>query len=295
MRQGGSRARRPAVAARAIGAGAGTVAGPAIRYAVLAFVLVISLAPAMWVVLSSFKTNGEVLGSALGLPANPSLDGYVEALTRTQFPLFFFNSAVVSVGATVAAIGIFGMAAYVLARYDFRGSRVIYAVLISSVFISLVPMLQPITVVIRTLGLYDTQWALILVYAVKGLPVAIFILHSYFKTIPRDLEEAAEIDGASMWQTYTRIALPLARPAVAATGVLIFLNSWNDFLFALLLTQSEETRTLAYAIRFFENMFSYDYPTLLAAIVLTLIPSVVVYVILQEQIRKSLIGGAVRG
>lgn len=294
MNRRDSEASGPTVEVRAFGA-AGSIGGFAVRYALLAFVLVISLAPALWVVLSSLKTNFEVLDSALSLPANPSLDGYFEALTRTKFPLFFLNSAIVSVGATVAAIGIFGMAAYALARYDFRGGKVIYAVLISSVFISLIPMLQPITAVVRTLGLYDTRWALILVYAVKGLPVAIFIMHSYFKTIPRDLEEAAAIDGASMWQTYTRVALPLSRPAIAAASVLIFLNSWNDFLFALLLTQSEETRTLAYAIRFFENMFSYDFPTLLAAIVLTLIPSVVVYVLLQEQIRKSLVGGAVRG
>lgn len=271
------------------------IGGPVFRYAVLAFVLVTSLAPTLWVVLSSLKTNSEVLGSALSLPANPSLDGYAEALTRTQFPLFFMNSVIASVGATVVAIGVFGMAAYALARYEFRGSRAIYALLISSVFISLIPMLQPIAVVVRTLGLYDTIWALVLVYAVKGLPVAIFIMHSYFKTIPKDLEEAAAIDGASIWHTYVRIALPLARPAIAAAAVLIFLNSWNDFLFALLLTQSEESRTLAYALRFFENMFSYDYPTLLGAIVMTLIPSVVAYVVLQEQIQKSLIGGAVRG
>ncbi|CAN5857636.1 carbohydrate ABC transporter permease [soil metagenome] len=295
MSQVGTRANRSTGVTRNSGGGAGAVAGSVLRYAVLAFVLLISLAPALWVIVSSFKTNAEVLGSALSIPANPSLDGYAEALTRTKFPLFFMNSAIASVGATVAAIGIFGMAAYALARYDFWGSRAIYAVLISSVFISLIPMLQPITLVIRTLGLYDTRWALILVYMVKGLPVAIFILHSYFKTIPKDLEEAAGIDGANMWQTYTRIALPLARPAVAAAGVLIFLNSWNDFLFALLLTQSENTRTLAYALRFFENQFSYDFPTLLAAIVLTLFPSVVVYVMLQEQIQKSLIGGAIRG
>lgn len=295
MSQVGTRANRSTGVTRNSGGGAGAVAGSVLRYAVLAFVLLISLAPALWVIVSSFKTNAEVLGSALSIPANPSLDGYAEALTRTKFPLFFMNSAIASVGATVFAIGIFGMAAYALARYDFWGSRAIYAVLISSVFISLIPMLQPITLVIRTLGLYDTRWALILVYMVKGLPVAIFILHSYFKTIPKDLEEAAGIDGANMWQTYTRIALPLARPAVAAAGVLIFLNSWNDFLFALLLTQSENTRTLAYALRFFENQFSYDFPTLLAAIVLTLFPSVVVYVMLQEQIQKSLIGGAIRG
>ncbi len=276
-------------------AAASTAVGLGVRYGLLIFVVVISLAPILWVVLSSFKTNVEVLGSALSLPQSPSLDGYVKALTRTEFPRFFLNSMIAAVGATVLAIGVFGMAAYVLARTRFRGARAIYALLISTLLISLIPMQQPITVVIRTLGLYDTLWALILVYAAKGLPVAIFILHSYFKTIPKDLEEAAALDGASLVQTYVRIALPLARPAIAAAGVLIFLNSWNDFLFPLLLTRSEETRTLSYALRFFLNAYAQDYPTLLGAVVLTLIPSVVVYVALQEQIQKSLIGGAIRG
>lgn len=271
------------------------VAGFGVRYGLLLFVLLISLAPFLWVALSSFKTNVEVLGSALSLPSSPNLDGYVTALTRTQFVRFFVNSMVASVGATVVAVGFFGMAAYVLARHQFRGGRAIYALLISTLLISLIPMLQPITLVVRSLGLYDSLWALILVYAAKGLPIAIFILHSYFKTIPKDLEEAAALDGASMWQFYVRIALPLARPAIAAASVLIFLNAWNDFLFPLLLTQSEGNRTLSYALRFFLNAFAQDYPTLLAAVVLTLIPSVVVYVALQEQIQKSLIGGAVRG
>ncbi|MGH2382782.1 MAG: carbohydrate ABC transporter permease [Candidatus Limnocylindria bacterium] len=280
----------PALVAAARG-----LAGFGVRYGLLLIVVLISLAPFLWVVISSFKTNVEVLGSALSLPATPNLDGYVSALTRTRFPLFLLNSVIASAGATLLAVGVFGMAAYALARYQFRGARLIYALLISTLLISLIPMQQPITLVIRNLGLYDTRWALILVYAAKGLPIAIFILHSYFKTIPRDLEEAAALDGASAWQIYVRVALPLARPAIAAASVLIFLNAWNDFLFPLLLTQSEETRTLSYALRFFLNAYAQDYPTLLAAVVLTLIPSVIVYVVLQEQIQKSLVGGAVRG
>lgn len=283
-----------AASVRVVGAVRG-VAGVGLRYGLLLFVVVISLAPFLWVAVSSFKTNVEVLGSALSLPASPNLDGYINALTRTQFLRFFLNSVIAAAGATALAVGVFGMAAYALARYRFWGARAIYALLISTLLISLVPMLQPITLVIRNLGLYDTLWALILVYAAKGLPIAIFILHSYFKTLPKDLEEAAALDGASMWQTYVHVGLPLARPAIAAASVLIFLNSWNDFLFPLLLTQSEGARTLSYALRFFLNAYAQDYPTLLAAVVLTLIPSVVVYVVLQEQIQKSLIGGAVRG
>ena len=265
------------------------------RYGLLLFVTVISLAPFVWVVLSSFKSNAEVLDSALSWPSRFSFDAYIEALTRTRFFLYFFNSLLVSSLATIAAVAIFGMAAYVLARYAFPGRDLIYAVLISSLLISLVPMQQPITQIIRTLGLYDTLWALVLVYAVRGLPIAVFVLHSFFTSIPRELEEAAVLDGAGFFRIYFNMMLPLARPAMASAGVLIFLNSWNDFLFALLLTQSEETRTLSYALRFFTSMFSYDYPTLFAAVVLTLLPSIVVYVLLQEQIQESLAAGAVKG
>jgi raffinose/stachyose/melibiose transport system permease protein len=257
------------------------------RYGVLLFVTVISVGPIAWVVLSSFKTNAEVLDSALSWPSSFDFDAYIEALTRTRFFLYFFNSLLVSSLSTIAAVAIFGMAAYVLARYTFRGRDLIYALLISSLLISLVPMQQPITQIIRTLGLYDTLWALVLVYTVRGLPIAVFVLHSFFKSIPRELEEAAVLDGAGFVRIYVNLMLPLARPAMASAGVLIFLNSWNDFLFALLLTQSEETRTLSYALRFFTSMFSYDYPTLFAAVVLTLLPSIVVYVLLQEQIRRA--------
>jgi raffinose/stachyose/melibiose transport system permease protein len=265
------------------------------RYGVLLFVTVISVGPIAWVVLSSFKTNAEVLDSALSWPSSFDFDAYIEALTRTRFFLYFFNSLLVSSLSTIAAVAIFGMAAYVLARYTFRGRDLIYALLISSLLISLVPMQQPITQIIRTLGLYDTLWALVLVYTVRGLPIAVFVLHSFFKSIPRELEEAAVLDGAGFVRIYVNLMLPLARPAMASAGVLIFLNSWNDFLFALLLTQSEETRTLSYALRFFTSMFSYDYPTLFAAVVLTLLPSIVVYVLLQEQIQESLAAGAVKG
>lgn len=269
--------------------------GQAFRYGILLFVILISLAPFVWVVLSSFKTNAEVLSSALSWPSGFSFTAYVNALTRSRFLLFFFNSLFVSSLATIGAVLVFGMAAYVLARYEFPGRNLIYALLISSILISLIPMQQPILVIIRALRLYDTRWALILVYGVKGLPIVIFVMQSFFKSIPKELEEAAALDGASFLQTYTRVMLPLATPAIASSGVLIFLNSWNEFLFALLLTQSEATRTLSYALRFFVNMFSYDYPTLFAAMFLTLLPSIIIYVLLQEQIHKSLVGGAVKG
>lgn len=270
-------------------------AGALFRYTVLGFVLLISLAPFAWVLLSSSKTNSEVLTSALSWPSRLSLAAYVRAFARTRFLLFFFNSLFVSGLATVMAVSVFGMAAYVLGRYQFAGARLVYTVLISSMLISLIPMQQPVMMIIRTLGLYDTRWALVLVYAARGLPSVIFILHSYFKTIPKELEEAACLDGSGFLQTYVTIMLPLARSAIASAGVLTFLNSWNEFLFALLLTQSEETRTLSYALRFFVNMFSYDYPTLFAAIVATLLPSIIIYVLLQEQVHKSLIGGAIKG
>lgn len=265
------------------------------KVAVILFVTITSLAPMVWVLLSSFKTNRQVLDSALSVPRSLSLDSYSDVLSRSRFELFFFNSLVVSVGATVLAVAVFGMAAYVLARFEFRGRRAVYAMIISTILISLIPLQQPILRTVRELGLHDTLWGLMLVNTARGMPIVVFVMHSFFKSMPREIEEAAVIDGANFMQVYVRVMLPLAKPAAAASGVLVFLNSWNDFLFALLLTQSEETRTLSYALRFFVSTFSYNFPTLFAAIVLTLLPSIVIYVLLQEQVQKSFGGGAVKG
>lgn len=265
------------------------------KVAIILFVTITSLAPMLWVLIASFKTNRQVLDSALSLPTSLTLDSYSDVMSRSRFGLFFFNSIVVSVGATILAVILFGMAAYVLARFEFRGRAALYAMIISTILISLIPLQQPILRVVRELGLHDTLWGLMLVYTARGMPIVVFVMHSFFKSMPREIEEAAVIDGANFLQVYVRVMLPLAKPAAAASGVLVFLNSWNDFLFALLLTQSEESRTLSYALRFFVSTFSYDYPTLFAAIILTLLPSIVIYVLLQEQVQKSLGGGAVKG
>jgi len=262
-----------------------------LRVTLVLFVALTSLAPILWVLLSSFKTNDEILSSALSFPSSVSFDAYGEVFERTRFLRFLFNSLFVSTVSTVAAVALFGMAAYVLARFEFRGKRLIYVLLISSILISLLPMQQPILKVVRTLGLFDSVWALILVHTARGLPVVIFIMHSFFRTIPREMQEAAAIDGAGFFRTYASIMLPLAAPAAISSAVLVFLNAYNDFLFSLLLTQSEESRTLSYSLRFFVSLFSFDFPTLFAAITMTLAPSVLVYLLLQEQIRRGLAGG----
>ncbi len=262
-----------------------------LRVTVVLFIALTSLAPILWLVLSSFKTNNEVLTSALTFPSTFSLGAYEEVLDRTRFWRFLFNSLFVSAVSTVLAVALFGMAAYVLARFEFRGKRIIYLLLISSILIPLLPMQQPILKVVRTLGIFDTLWALILIHTARGLPIVIFIMHSFFRTVPREMQEAAAVDGAGFFRTYVRIMLPLAAPAAISSAVLVFLNAYNDFLFSLLLTQSEESRTLSYSLRFFVNLFSFDFPTLFAAITMTMVPSVLVYLLLQEQIRRGLAGG----
>jgi len=266
-----------------------------VRYGILIIVVLISVAPILWLAMSSLKTNKEILDSALSLPSSPSLAGYFEAITRGNYPLYFMNSLITAGGAVALSLTIFGLAAYVLARFSFPGRTVIYSILVSSLLISLIPMIQPISYVVRSLGLYDTHLALILVFTAKGLPITLFVLHSYFRSLPPEIEEAAVIDGANLWRLYWSVAVPMARPAFASAAVLVFLDSWNDFLFPLILTQSQGNRVLALGTQFFIQAFAYDYPTLLSAVVLTIIPSVVVYVLLQGQIQKSLAAGAVKG
>ena len=269
--------------------------GLALQKAILFFVIVISLWPMVWVFVSSFKTNSEILSSALSLPTRFSFFAYISAIEQSKFLLFFSNSLFVSFFSVVISIFIFGMSGYVLARFDFPGRRLISILFISTLLVSLIPMQQPILRVVQTLDLYDSRWALVLVSVGKGLPIVTFIMISFFRSIPRELEEAAWIDGAGFFKTYFLVVFPLMRPAMASSGVLVFLNSWNEFLFPLLLTKSEATRTLPLALRSFENMFSYNFPVLFAAIVLTISPSIIIFILLQEQIQKSMAAGAVKG
>jgi raffinose/stachyose/melibiose transport system permease protein len=266
-----------------------------LAYLVFAFVLFISVAPFLWVLVSSFKTNREILGSAFTLPANPSFAGYRMALEQANIPMRFLTSLTVAGSATLISIFFYSMAAYVLARFNFKLKNFIYGLLLCSMLIPGNSMLQPIYTIIRTLGLYDTKGGLILVYSGFGMAMSLFLIKGFFQTIPKELDEAALIDGAGFFTVYIRIMLPVAKPAFVSAAILTFIGCWNELLYALMLTSSEANRTLPLTMKYFTNMFSFNYTAMFAALVMCIVPTVLVYVLLQEQIMESMVAGSVKG
>jgi raffinose/stachyose/melibiose transport system permease protein len=265
------------------------------RYLVMIFVVLICLFPLVWVFVSSFKTNIDILSSALTLPKSLSFKGYESAIKITRLDIRFVTSLIVTISTTAISIVIYSMSAYVLARAKFKFKGAIFALLISSILIPTNAMIQPVYTVIKSLNLYDTKFALILVYTAFSMPMCLFLLRSYFLSIPNELEESAYIEGAGFFRTFWSIMLPCAKPAVASAAVLTFIGSWNELMYALLLTSSEQNRTMPLAMKYFTSMFSFDYSAMFAAVVLCVLPTIIVYIILQEQIMESVVAGSVKG
>ena len=261
----------------------------------LVYTTAICVGPFVWVILSSFKTNKEILDSAFSLPSSWAPDGYVRALEMSPIFQFFGNSVLIAVANTFISVLVVAMAAYVIARYDFRGRRTFTLMLSSSLLVPISALLMPIYLLMARMGLLDTRAGLILVYAALGLPTSLFILRSSFLNIPREIEEAAAIDGAGQIRTFFVIVLPMARSGLATAATLHFLTSWNEFMFALVLTKSEAVRTLPLALNYFSSQFSFDYTAMFAAITMSVLPSVLVYILLQEQVTSSLVAGSVKG
>lgn len=265
-----------------------------ITYTFLAIITFISVLPVFWVIISSFKSTRDITSTPLSLPTSLSIDGYITAISISPIFQYYGNSILISVSATILNLVFIGMAAYVFARVKSKFITVLLALMSVTLFIPITSMMQSIYGVVQFIGLYDTKSALILVYTAIGIPITLFVLRSFFLTIPREIEESAYIDGASFFRTFYTIIVPIARPGFATAAIIQFINCWNEFLFALTLTSSNENRTLPLVLNYFTSMFSYDYTALFAALTLIIVPSIVMFILLQEQVVSGLSAGSVK-
>ena len=264
-------------------------------YVLMLLAVIAALYPILWVILSSFKTNKEILSSGLSLPEHFSLDGYRQALEMAPIFRFFGNSLFISVIATVLNVLFLSMSGYVFAKKKFRGKNTLFWILSLSMVIPTTALLSPVFTVITKMKLYDTKAALILVYTALSMPVSLMILRSTFASIPDELEEAARMDGADFLKNFFLVMMPCAKGGMASAAVLAFLESWNEFTFALILTSSVSTRTLPLSLSYFTAQFSFNYTALFAAITIAVIPSIVIFAVFQEQVNQSLVSGSVKG
>ena len=265
------------------------------RIIFLIIVVLVSLVPFIWAFLSTFKTNKEILSSAFSMPEVWSIKNYIDVLQETPMLLFYMNSLIVSLASTLVCLLIFGMAAYALARFKFKGRGIIFGILTLSMLVPVTAIIFPVYRLMNNLGLYDTRLGLILVYTAISMPVSLYILRSFFMTIPKELEEAAYIDGASFLRTYFTVIVPIAKPGFAAAAVLAFLTAWNDFFYAYILTSGTGSRTVPVAIKHFQSEYATNYGRMFATIILIVIPTVLIYLALHKKIEEGLVAGSVKG
>jgi raffinose/stachyose/melibiose transport system permease protein len=256
-------------------------------------VLAVMIVPFGWMILSSFKSNIEFFSNPFGLPAHWSLDNYSAVFADQPMALYLFHSAVTSIGSTILAVAIASMAAYAL-QYRFRVQNSAYIFLIFGLFVPVSALLTQYYFIVTWLHLFDTLWGLLLVYAGMSIPMSLLIIKSYMDSIPREILEASYIDGASYHRRFFSMVVPLTVPGIMTAGIFLTIISWNELLFANLLTESDNSRTVQVAIRFFLASFHANYPEAFAAMLVAIVPTIVAYVFLSRWIVAGLTAGAVK-
>ncbi len=264
-------------------------------YLILAWFTVAMLFPIGWLVLASFKTNAEILGAGSYLPESLNLTGFEDALSQVNLLKYLFNSLLISAGTAFTVVVVSSMAAYPVARFQFRGRELVTTLFALGLVMPLTALIVPETLIIRTLGLYDTRIGLILLYAAIFLPISFLVMRAFFLSLPTSIEEAAIVDGASYWQILYKIVAPLSMPGISTVAIMIFVFTWNEFLFATLILSSEDKRTAQVAIRFFQSQFDFNLPGMFAAISIVMIVPILVFIVLQEKVVSGLTAGANKG
>ncbi|MFC7494031.1 MULTISPECIES: carbohydrate ABC transporter permease [unclassified Nocardioides] len=265
-----------------------------VSHVVLAFWSLLVLAPLLWALMSSFKTSSEIFASPFGLPANWNFDNYVSAWTTVGIGRWFLNTVIV-VGCALVIVMILGsMCAYVLARYSFRGSRLVYYLMLAGLTFPIFMAIVPLFFVLRNIGLLNTLPGLIVTYVAFALPFTVFFMYPFFKALPDEIAEAAEIDGAGEWQKFFRVMLPMAKPGIASVAIFNFLGLWNQFLLPVALNTRRENYVLSQGMASFASQAGYnvDYGRLFAGVVITVVPVLIVYSIFQRQLQGSVSQGS---
>ena len=267
-----------------------------LRWILIIFFAVYTLFPLIWLVISSLKTNFEFLAaSPFSLPAVPQWQNYVNALTVAGLGRMLLNSVIVGLAATVINVVVASMGAYCISRFRFNGRERIFTLFTAGILVPLNALMVPYFVIINRLGLYNTYGGMILLYCAIGIPMSTFLIRGLMDSIPMELEEAAYIDGCGFFGRFFHIILPLSRTGIVTAATFQFLTCWNEFVFANLIVSSEKLRTIQVGIRYFTNQFSTDYVSMYAAIVISIVPSIIGYVLFQEQIIAGMTSGAVKG
>jgi raffinose/stachyose/melibiose transport system permease protein len=251
--------------------------------------------PAIWLIYSSMKSMGEFSANAISLPAAPSLKHYQTILLETSMPMWLVNTARTTV-LSLAFILLFGFViGYFLSRFKFRGRNFLYGYFMLGILVPIHALMVPMYILFRQTNLVDTWYSLLFPYVSFGLPIAIFLMESATHSIPKEVEEAAAIDGASFSRTLFRIIFPMSVPILVTIGIIQFFTCWNEFSFALILINNQNLLTVPVGLTLFKGQYATDYPKMMTAMVVAMLPAIILYFAFSKQIIKGMVAGAVKG
>lgn len=271
-----------------------TAGGIILNVFILAFSL-LSIFPFVWMLYSSLKTEAEFALNIISLPQKPIFSNYINAIRTGHMGEYALNSLFNCVITVVLVAFATYIVAYFLSRYNFKGRTLVYGLFVAGMLIPVHSLMVPIFVEYRVAGLLNSRLTLLPVYLSFGMPMAVFLIESFIGSIPIELEEAALIDGSSMVRTMFTIIMPLCRPVLATVVILTFMNTWNEFPFALVLIRDNALKTIPIGLRNFQGAYTAQYTQFMAGMAVSLIPVMVVYILFYKRIIVGMTAGTVKG
>jgi raffinose/stachyose/melibiose transport system permease protein len=250
--------------------------------------------PLVWIVMSSLKSTPELYRDPFGIPEAWKWSNYRDAWVYAKMGSYFLNSVFITILSVIVVLFLSSTFAFVLARFDFKVKGPIWAYVLFGFLIPHSMLLVPLAIFTRTLGLYNRLEGLALVYAAVGIPWNTFFLRAFMETIPKELEEAAILDGAGMWGVFWHVIIPLSQPALATMATFHILSAWSEYILALVLTGTTASRTLPVGISLLEGHFTSNEPGVAAGMVITIVPAVIAFAFLQRYVIKGITAGAIK-
>ena len=264
-------------------------------YLPLGILLVFAVAPLLLTWFTAFKTDEQQLTNPYGLPLPPTLDNLREAWTVGRFSIYFRNSVIISIADVIGMLVVSSLAGYAFARLRFPGQRLILYGLLVGLTIPVAAIIIPLYVTMRDFRLLDSYGSVIVADIALAAPIFVFIMRAFFKDLPRELDDAARVDGANELQIFWQVMLPLAKPGLMTVALLEFLWSWNDLLLPLVFLVTDDLRTLPVGMLFFQGRFTIDYGLMSAGVLIISLPVTVLFLIFQRDFVKGLASGALKG
>lgn len=266
------------------------------RHAILIFYSLIILGPLSFVLFATFKTTGELYATPLALPSSVGLDSYLQLFATESMVVYFLNSAVVTLISVFFILFFGSMLSYAISRIGIGWlAGALFAFFVGGLMIAPQVYMMPLFILMQTLGLVDSLTGVILVSIAWQIPIAVLILTGFMRSIPKDILDAAFVDGASEWNVYRKIVVPMAAPAFAALAIFSFVITYNDLLFPLLFLRSDANKTLPLALLEFKGQYVTNYPVLFSGVLVATIPMIIAYLFLQRYFIEGMTGGATKG